>query len=76
MESLAPYKNKSNWRRGVLIASFVVAAVLVLTTTSYMAPNTGAIFTTNVSCDGTNINIFTSKTDFYVDGGRAHPVAA
>ena len=41
-----------------------------------MAPNTGAIFTTNSSCNGTNVNIFNSKTDVYVDGGPAHEGAA
>ena len=76
MKSLAPYKNSANWRRPVAIASFVVAAMLLLTTTSYMAPNTGAIFTSNSSCDGTNINIFTSKSDVYIDGGPAHEGAA
>lgn len=40
------------------------------------APNSGAIFTTNSSCNGTNINIFVSKTDVYVDGGPAHQGAA
>jgi len=41
-----------------------------------MAPNTGAIFTTNSTCDGTNINIFTSKSDVFVGGGPAHEGAA
>lgn len=41
-----------------------------------MAPNPGAIFTTNSSCNGTNINIFTSKSDVYIDGGPAHEGAA
>ncbi len=29
----------------------------------------GAIFTTNVACDGTNVNAFPSKEDVYLDGG-------
>jgi hypothetical protein len=76
LKSLAPHKSKSNWRRLVAIALFIFAAVPVLTTTSYMAPMTGAIFTTGSSCDGTNINIFTAKSDVYVDGGPAHQGAA
>jgi hypothetical protein len=76
LKLLAPKKNNSSWRRAVAIASFIVAAMSVLTTTSYMAPNTGAIFTTNATCDGTNINIFNSKSDVYVDGGPAHEGAA
>lgn len=75
MKQLAPHK--SNWRRAVVLASIIIVAVSVLTTTSYMAaPVTGAIFTTSSSCDGTNINIFTSKSDVYVDGGPAHEGAA
>ena len=74
MRSLAPHKNT---QRAIAIASFIVSAVLLLTTTSYMAaPNSGAIFTTNSSCNGTNINIFTSKSDAYVGGGPAHEGAA
>ena len=30
---------------------------------------TGAIFTTNSSCTGVNVNQFTAKTDVYLDGG-------
>jgi hypothetical protein len=41
-----------------------------------MAPNPGAIFTTDVTCNGTNINIFNSKSDVYIDGGPAHEGAA
>lgn len=38
---------QQNWRRVVTLASVIVAAVSLLTTTGYMAaPNTGAIFTT------------------------------
>jgi hypothetical protein len=40
------------------------------------APVSGAVFTTESSCTGTNINIFTSKGDVYLDGGPAHPGAA
>jgi len=74
LKQLAPHK--SNWRRAVVLASIIIVAVSVLTTTSYMAPVTGAIFTTISSCDGTNFNIFNSKTDVYVDGGPAHEGAA
>jgi hypothetical protein len=40
------------------------------------APVTGAIFTTDVACTGTDLNIYDSKTAVYVDGGPAHPGAA
>ncbi len=77
MRSRLPQQSNSNWRRVVTLASIIVAAVSLLTTTSYMAaPNTGAIFTTGSTCNGTNINIFNSKSDVYVDGGPAHEGAA
>jgi len=41
-----------------------------------MAPLAGAIFTTDVNCNGTDLNIYASKTDVYIDGGPAHPGAA
>jgi len=59
-----------------VVAAFIIAAVSILTTTGYMAPNPGAIFTTGPTCDGTNVNIFNSKSDVYIDGGPAHPGAA
>ena len=76
MKVIAPKNKTLKWRRAVTLASVIIASVLVLTTTGYMAPVTGAIFTTSSACDGTNVNIFTSKTDVYVDGGPAHPGAA
>lgn len=40
------------------------------------AAPSGAIFTTNDLCDGTNINIYFAKEDVYLDGGPTHPGAA
>src|SRR5205085_1987313 len=39
-------------------------------------PLTGAIFTTDSTCQGTNVNIYGSKDDVYLDGGPANPSAA
>ncbi|HET8571491.1 MAG TPA: hypothetical protein VFN14_06350 [Candidatus Limnocylindria bacterium] len=36
----------------------------------------GAIFTTDSACTGTNINIFGDKADVYLDGGPTHAGAA
>ncbi len=36
----------------------------------------GAIFTTEVSCDGTNVNIFDDKSDVHLDGGPHHEGSA
>lgn len=63
--------------RTTLIALAAFALLTLATTSVFMAvPLNGAIFTTNVSCDGTNINIFTDKDAVYLDGGPAHPGAA
>ena len=40
------------------------------------APMSGAIFTTDAGCNGTNVNIFDAKGEVYLDGGPAHPGAA
>jgi len=40
------------------------------------APTPGAIFTTDVACNGTDLNIYGSKAAVYLDGGPAHPGAA
>jgi hypothetical protein len=62
--------------------TFVLAlamAVPILTsglTSRAFAPVSGAIFTTDSACTGTNINIYASKTDVYLDGGPAHTGAA
>lgn len=67
MKFRLPQVTHSNWRRALLLALMIVATVSLLATTSYMAaPNTGAIFTTGPTCDGTNVNILTSKSDVYV----------
>ena len=39
-------------------------------------PVAGAVFTTDVTCTGVNLNIYGDKGDVYLDGGPAHPGAA
>ena len=39
-------------------------------------PLPGAIFTTDSTCTGVNLNIYGDKADVYLDGGPAHPNAA
>ena len=39
-------------------------------------PLPGAIFTTDSTCTGVNLNIYNDKADVYLDGGPAHPGAA
>jgi hypothetical protein len=39
-------------------------------------PLPGAIFTTDGTCTGVNVNIYGSKADVYLNGGPSHPGAA
>jgi hypothetical protein len=39
-------------------------------------PLTGAIFTTDSTCTGVDLNIYDSKDDVYIDGGPDHPGGA
>jgi hypothetical protein len=39
-------------------------------------PLTGAIFTTDSTCTGVNLNSYPDKDEVYIDGGPAHPGAA
>ncbi len=60
----------------IAIGVSTVIGILVLTSIAFMAPVSGAIFTTDLGCTGTNVNIFASKDAVYLDGGPAHPGAA
>lgn len=61
-----------------LLASTISSLVILgfFSSTALAVGLTGAIFTTNSLCNGTNVNIFGSKTDVYIDGGPAHTGAA
>jgi hypothetical protein len=49
------------------LAMLALLALLFAVETAFAI--TGAIFTTNNTCTGVNVNIFTSKDDVYLDGG-------
>ena len=57
----------------VLAATALVVLVAAATAGT---PVSGAIFTTDSACDGTDLNIYSTKLAVYVDGGPAHPGAA
>ena len=78
MNSIAlPNLRTTRGLRPVVFVALMLAAVSLAATGAFTAgPNTGAIFTTDVSCAGTNVNIFTTKEDVFLDGGPAHPGAA
>lgn len=64
-----------------LLAKITLASAILLlcfnsfTSVTY-AQVTGAIFTTDVSCNGTNVNILTDKSAVYLDGGPHHTDSA
>ena len=48
---------------------FIVLLMMFFACNSAMANISGAIFTTESTCNGTNVNMFDAKTDVYLDGG-------
>jgi hypothetical protein len=58
------------------IAAVAIALCGLMSPATASAQLSGAIFTTTQACDGTNLNIYTSKSAVYVDGGPQHTGAA
>jgi hypothetical protein len=58
------------------LALIITLAGCFLCGNIFAAPLPGAIFTTNSTCNGVDLNIYASKDDVYIDGGPAHPGAA
>jgi len=54
----------------------ILVFILVGFSATISAQVTGAIFTTDVTCTGTDLNIYGAKADVYIDGGPRHPGAA
>lgn len=54
----------------------VLSITAAMTTASAAPPLPGAIFTTNSSCAYTNVNIYASKADVYLNGGPDRDGAA
>ena len=72
--------NLGAWRglaraRAVTLALALVA-LLSLAASASAAPLAGAIFTTDSTCGGVDLNIYSSKDAVYLNGGPAHPGAA
>jgi hypothetical protein len=66
---------KVKFSLAAVTAVLAVAALFVAPALSD-PPLSGAIFTTNASCGGVDLNIYGNKTDVYIDGGPAYPGAA
>src|SRR6266480_6974223 len=62
----------------ILISIAVMVAGLFLAPSALPQdePLPGAIFTTDSTCTGVDLNIYATKEDVYIDGGPAHPGAA
>src|SRR5215213_11105838 len=59
------------------LALVIVGALFAVTGAALSTtPISGAIFTTDSTCTGVNLNIYGDKGDVYLDGGPAHPGAA
>lgn len=62
--------------RLTFIATGIALVCAILTSVALTAPLPGAIFTTDVNCNGVDLNIYTSKADVYLNGGPHHQGAA
>jgi hypothetical protein len=60
----------------VLALTVLMVTLFLISSLAYGANISGAIFTTDSFCNGTNVNIFASKEDVYLDGGPARPGSA
>lgn len=62
----------------IKILSFLIilSSLFLITGLAYSGPMPGAIFTTDSTCTGTDLNIYSSKNDVYLDGGPTKPGAA
>ena len=62
---------------GIAIAFLAIAALFVAPTVLRAAPPLpGAVFTTDSTCSGVDLNIYGAKSDVYLNGGPSHPGAA
>jgi hypothetical protein len=62
--------------RAVTLAVALVASLSLAAGASAAPPLSGAIFTTDSTCSGVDLNIYDSKDAVYLNGGPAHPGAA
>jgi hypothetical protein len=69
-------RSTSRVRMRIAVVMLTLVATLGLVTSATAAPLPGAIFTTDSTCTGVNLNIYADKGDVYLDGGPGHPGAA
>lgn len=68
-------RDTTRFRLSLIVFSSLLATA-VITSVALMAPLPGAVFTTDATCNGTDLNIYATKADVYIDGGPAHTGAA
>jgi hypothetical protein len=67
----------NNVRKTAVTTLVAVSLLIALAAPAFAAPPLpGAIFTTDSTCTGVNLNIYGAKVEVYLDGGPAHPGAA
>jgi len=66
---------RATWKF-LALAALVIGSVFAVTGAIAATPVSGAIFTTDSTCSGVDLNIYGSKADVYLDGGPSHPGAA
>ncbi|HEX7041747.1 MAG TPA: hypothetical protein VF189_00715, partial [Patescibacteria group bacterium] len=59
-----------------ILFALLLAGVISFGLTNTTFATTGATFTTDVVCNGTNVNLFSDKDSVYLDGGPMHGGAA
>src|SRR5881296_1084612 len=67
---------KTNYATGIGALTLLFLSLIVSTALQADPPLPGAIFTTDSTCNGVDLNIYSAKGDVYLDGGPAHPGAA
>jgi hypothetical protein len=76
MNNISKRRRETTRFRLTFIVITVLLAGAVVASAALFGPIAGAIFTTDVNCNGTDLNIYASKTDVYIDGGPAHEGSA
>jgi len=67
---------KTNGATGIAALALLLLSLIVSVAVKAAPPLPGAIFTTDSTCSGVDLNIYTNKSDVYLNGGPAHPGAA
>jgi len=67
---------QARWKFLALVLVIVGAIFATTAGVASAEPVSGAVFTTDSACSGTDLNLYGAKSDVYLDGGPAHSGAA